>query len=212
MKQKELTVCEAAAKRRATRAFQSKLIPEKILQKIVGVIRMAPSSFNLQPVRLVVIQDPKQKEALSAAAWNQKQIIDAPATFVFAVSIRGWEKNLEKMISIASESGVWDEKRIEYVRKSAPAFQNNLGDKEREYAVKDAMIAATHAALAAESLGLASCFMNGWIENDVKKVIGAEGNSDIAIAVLLPIGYPQSTPLNPGRLPQIKTVFADRLK
>jgi len=35
------------------------------------------------------------------------------------------------------------------------------------------MIAATHLVLAAESLGLSSCFLNGWIEDKVKAVIGA---------------------------------------
>jgi len=81
--------------------------------------------------------------------------------------------------------------------------------KSREYAIKDAMIAATHTALAAESLGLSTCYMNGWVEDQVKAVIGA--GDDLAIALLLPVGYAAEPRQNPGRLPLSATVFVDRV-
>jgi nitroreductase len=86
-----------------------------------------------------------------------------------------------------------------------------LGEKTREYAIKDAMIAATHLVLAAESLGLSSCFLNGWIEDKVKAVIGAADHPHLAIAVVVPIGYAAEPRLNPGRLPLDYNVFVDRL-
>jgi nitroreductase len=63
------------------------------------------------------------------------------------------------------------------------------------------MIAATHATLAAESLGLSTCMMNGWMEDKVKAVIGAENDSDLAIALVLPIGYAAEPRKHPGRMP-----------
>jgi len=73
------------------------------------------------------------------------------------------------------------------------------------------MIAATHTALAAQSVGLGSTFMNGYIESEVKKVIGVADQESIAIAVLLPIGHPQEVPSNPGRFPSSVRVFHDTL-
>jgi nitroreductase len=86
-----------------------------------------------------------------------------------------------------------------------------LGDKAREYAVKDAIIAATHLVLAAESLGLSTCFMNGWIEDKVKAIIGAGDDPDLAIAVLVPVGYAAEPRTDPGRLPLDFNVFVDRV-
>lgn len=86
-----------------------------------------------------------------------------------------------------------------------------LGEKNREYAIKDAMIAATHLVLAAESLGLSSCFMNGWVEDKVKQVIGAGNEPNLAIAVLISVGYAAESRQNPGRLPLAYNVFVDRL-
>jgi hypothetical protein len=45
----------------------------------------------------------------------------------------------------------------------------------------------------------------------VKAVIGATDNLDLAIAVLVPIGYGAEERLNPGRLPFDSNVFIDRI-
>jgi nitroreductase len=100
---------------------------------------------------------------------------------------------------------------VNYFKTAIPQFHAGLGDKRREYAIKDAMIAATHLVLAAESLGLSTCFMNGWIEDKVKEVIGAADDPDLAIAVLVPVGYAAEPRLAPGRLPFSHNVFVDRL-
>ncbi|MGF1538312.1 MAG: nitroreductase family protein, partial [Elainellaceae cyanobacterium] len=76
--------------------------------------------------------------------------------------------------------------------------------------VKDAMIAATQLTLAAESLGLSTCFMNGWVEDKVKAIIGAT-ETDLAIATLVPVGYKAEPRKNPGRLPYPKNVYVNTI-
>ncbi len=53
--------------------------------------------------------------------------------------------------------------------------------------------------------------MNGWIEDQVKEVIGAGDNPNLAIAVLVPVGYAAEPRLNPGRLPFSSNVSVDRI-
>jgi nitroreductase len=158
-----------------------------------------------------MVSDPGKKAALTAAAWGQTQLATAPVTFVFAVDIRGWEKTHEQTLAIGTEQGAWSEKTCAFMQIAVPGFQSSLGEKVREYAVKDAIIAATHLALAAESLGLNSAFMNGWREDAVKEVIGAKDNPNIAIALLMPIGYGDGSYGNAGRLPHSVTVFQNQL-
>lgn len=207
----ELTVAQAILQRRSCKRFKPDPIPADVLERVIDLTLHAPSSFNLQPWRIVMIQDAAQKEALAKVAWNQPQITTAPVVLVFAANTRGWEESLEPVIQTASGLGAWQEKFITMVRQAVPGFHNALGAKEREYAVKDALIAATHCALAAESFGLASCFMNGWDENGVKEVIGAKDNPHIAIALVLPIGYALDLPKFSGRLPREKTLFHGKL-
>ncbi len=208
----ELTVAESILKRRSCKRFKPDPIPTTILEKLIELTLHAPSSHNMQQWRLVVIDDPAQKEALAKVAWNQPQITTAPIVFVFAVDVKGWEKTFELTIKQARELGAWPEKFVDMARASIPGFIKTLGPaKAREYAVKDALIAATHCALAAESLGLNSCYMNGWDEVGVKHVIGAHGMEDIAIALVLPVGYGSDIPKFSGRLPRELTVFKNKL-
>ena len=211
MTKSELTVADSIRARRSMKSFKSDPIPEATLQELVSLMQDAPSSWNFQPTRVVMIRSMAQKEALAAAAWGQKQILEAPVTFVFAVSIRGWEKNMSEILKSGVSSGAWPQKFADWIGENAPGFQKGLGDKEREYAIKDAIIMATTLALAAQSKGYSNCYINGWDEAKVKEIIGVEGDKDIARALLLPIGLPNSQPKHPGRLPSAKTIFTDRI-
>jgi len=211
MTKTELTVADSIRARRSIKSFKNDPIPEGVLQELLSLMQDAPSSWNFQPTRVVMIRSMAQKEALAAAAWGQKQILEAPVTFVFAVSIRGWEKNMGEILKSGVSSGAWPQKFADWIGENAPGFQKGLGDKEREYAIKDAIIMATTLALAAQSKGYSNCYINGWDETKVKEIIGAEGDNDIAIALLLPMGLPNSLPKHPGRLPSAKTIFTDRI-
>jgi nitroreductase len=206
-----LDVPSAILQRRSIKTFKSDPIPSELLKQLVELTIAAPSSFNMQGWQIILVQDEAQKAALSAASWNQQQIVQAPVTFVFAADPNAGEKDLTPVYEQALQTGAWNEGTINYFKNAIPQFQAGLGDKRREYGIKDAIIAATHLVLAAESLGLSTCFMNGWIEEQVKAVIGAAEDPDLAIAVLVPVGYPAEPRLNPGRLPLSANVSVDRI-
>ncbi len=206
-----LDVPTAILQRRSIKNFKPDPIAPALLQQILELTVAAPSSFNIQDWRIIVITDPDQRAALGAACFNQPQILQAPVNLVFAADIKAGEKDLTPILDQGLQTGAWNEGTVGYFKKAIPDFSVALGDKAREYAIKDAMIAATHAMLAAESLGLSSCMMNGWIENKVKAVIGAEHDPDLAIALVLPIGYAAEPRKNPGRMPFTFNVSLDRI-
>ncbi|MCF4969163.1 nitroreductase family protein [Nostoc sp. CMAA1605] len=206
-----LDVPKAIIQRRSIKTFKPDPIEPELLKQLVELTVAAPSSFNTQAWRIVLVQDEAQKAALAAASWNQKQVIEAPVTFVFAADAKAGEGDLSLVYEKALQTGAWNEGTVNYFKNAIPQFQAGLGDKRREYAIKDAIIAATHLVLAAESLGLSTCFMNGWIEDKVKEVIGAENEPDLAIAVLVPVGYAAEPRLDPGRLPLSYNVFVDKI-
>ncbi|BDI18188.1 NADH oxidase [Nostoc cf. commune SO-36] len=206
-----LDVPSAIAQRRSIKTFKTDPIAPELLKQLVELTVAAPSSYNIQGWQIILVQDEAQKAALSAASWNQQQIVQAPVTFVFAADPNAGEQNLTPILEQGLETGAWNEGTVNYFKTAIPQFQAGLGEKRREYAIKDAIIAATHLVLAAESLGLSTCFMNGWIEDQVKQVIGAGDNPDLAIAVVVPVGYAAEPRLNPGRLPFSSNVSVDRI-
>lgn len=203
-----LDVPTAIRARRATKQFKSDPLPEGALEKLIELTLAAPSSFNIQDWRIVVVTSPEQRQALAGAAYNQAQVLNAPATFVFAADSSAWtSEHLEPIFEEARRRGAWPDKVIEYYKNAIPAGQQSLGpEKRREYSIKGAMVAATHLLLAAASFGIDSCPMNGWVEDEVKKVIGAGDDPNIGIACLVSVGYGEGGLGDPGRLPQSRTV------
>jgi nitroreductase len=206
-----LDVPTAILQRRSIKNFKSDPIDPALLRQLLELTVAAPSSFNIQDWRIIVVTDLAQRAALGAACFNQPQILQAPVNLVFAADIKGGERDLTPILDQGLQTGAWTEGTVGYFKKAIPDFAVALGDKTREYAIKDAMIAATHAMLAAESLGLSTCMMNGWSEDQVKAVIGAENDPDIAIALVLPIGYAAEPRKNPGRMPFAFNVSLDRI-
>lgn len=210
-----LDVPATILQRRSIRHFAPDEILPELLKQLIELTVAAPTSWNLQDWCAVIVRDNAQKEALAAAAFGQKQLIEAPVTFVFVADPNAaWERDLTPIYDQARSNGAWSDEFIAYFKSQMLTFQNRLKaqGKTREYAVKDAMIAATHLMLAAESLGLSTSIMNGWVEDEVKAVIGISDQPDLAIAVLVAVGYKVQAALNPGRLPLAKRIFIDQME
>ena len=89
-----LTVREAAEQRRSVREYEPEPVPQEDLAEILRLTGLAPSAFNLQPWRFVVVQTPEMKAKLAAAAFNQRQVLSAPAVIVLYTDM---EDALEKV-------------------------------------------------------------------------------------------------------------------
>jgi hypothetical protein len=66
------------------RKFSSKEVSLDLMKNIIQVAQLAPSSFNLQPYKIVIVSSKEDKELLSSAmlGGNQKTVLDAPLSLV----------------------------------------------------------------------------------------------------------------------------------
>ncbi len=206
-----LDVPSAILQRRSIKRFRPDPLPTELVRQLLELTVAAPSSWNLQDWRIVVVEEESRRAALAAACLGQSIVHEASLSFVFAGDAAAWTKDLEPIFLVAERAGAWSPQLVDYFRRAIPEFQQDLGDRNREYAVKDAMIAATHLVLAAESLGLASTYLNGWDEAAVKEVIGAGDDPDLSVAVIVPVGWAAEARKSPGRLELHHTVFRDHL-
>lgn len=61
-------------KRRSTRSFSTKPVEKSKIQKILRAIWMGPSAKGTQNYRVYLIEDPKKKEKLVKATYNQEYV------------------------------------------------------------------------------------------------------------------------------------------
>jgi len=72
----------------------------------------------------------------------------------------------------------------------------------------DVAIAIDHMTLAARQLGLGSCWIGAFDQQEVKKILGIP--APVAVVELLPIGYPTDWPAARPRKPLAQVVCHDR--
>lgn len=70
--------------RYATKAFdKNKKVSKEDLDTIIEAFRLSPSSFWLEPWKLIIVENTETREKLLEHSWNQKQIVDASHLLVF---------------------------------------------------------------------------------------------------------------------------------
>src|SRR5258708_12344623 len=92
---------EALKERRATNSFEDVPIHDADLEKIIRAGLEAPSGYNIQPWRFVVVRDAEQKKKLRAAAFGQPKVEQASAVIVACGDPMVWKDgDLEEILRI----------------------------------------------------------------------------------------------------------------
>ncbi|MFE9428013.1 nitroreductase family protein [Kitasatospora sp. NPDC006697] len=211
MTNRTLSVADAIRTRRTIRHYRPEPVADAVLDELLELAVEAPSSWNLQDRSVVVVRSEEGRGALARAAGGQPQPQEAPVVLVFVAESEAWRGDRTDIYQQAREVGAWNEEFVAGFAAESLAFQQGLAARGllREYAVKDAVIAATYMMLAATEAGLASSPMNGWDEVEVKKAIGIDGRDDLAIALLLALGHPAEQRPHPGRRSADRNVFGE---
>ena len=73
---------EAFRTLRPCHQFASRPIPSESVKSVLAAARLAPSQYNLQPWRFVVVQDDERRRLLAQACVKGKPVAEAPISIV----------------------------------------------------------------------------------------------------------------------------------
>lgn len=165
--------------RRSLRAFSDEKIPEDVLRTLKEATLRAPTAGNQMFYSIIEMTDPEKKKQLAVLCDNQAMIATAPIVWVFLADSLKWENFYKESGSVrkGEEQGI-------------QAREIGLG--EMHLCMQDAIIAAQNAVIAAESLGLGSCYIGDVIENHEKMVSLLNLKPHAMVAAMLIMGYPKT--------------------
>ncbi|HEX3438188.1 MAG TPA: nitroreductase family protein [Pseudacidobacterium sp.] len=203
----EKTLSQAIAQRRATPSFDDSPIPDEDLKKILNAGLQAPSGYNMQPWRFVVVRNPAQKRRLRGASFNQAKVEEASAVIVACGDADGWRNgDLEEMLRLGREGGM-PENYAEQAKVNIPNYLSNHPNFAM-WLNRHVMIAFTSMMLMAEVLGYDTAPMEGFEEERVREVLKLP--LSYRVVALLGIGHLKgSDKFNGGRFSMARTVFAE---
>ena len=137
-------VLETIHRRTSLRRYKDTPISDNDLQTILAATLRAPTAGNMMLYSVLVIKDQAVKETLSKTCDNQPFIAKAPLVLIFLADYQRW---------------------FDYYRLSEVQELKTPDVGDLFLAMDDAIIAAQTAVLAAESLGMGTCYIGDIMEN-----------------------------------------------
>jgi nitroreductase len=199
---------QAIRERRATPSFDGEPIPSSDLRQILDAGLHAPSGYNMQPWRFIVVQSPENRKRLRAASYNQAKVEEASAVIVACGDRDGWRKDLDEMLRLGRAGGM-PEAYAAQAAQSVPAYMSGFSDDQMKcWLNKQVMLAFTSMMLMAEVLGYDTAPMEGFEEQKVCETLKLP--ISYTVVALLAIGHLRGPDkFDGGRFELGHTVFAE---
>lgn len=191
LKEVAMDVISAIRERRSINFFDpDKKVPSDTLRELLETANLSPSSFNLQPWEIVVVDDPERRKALRKHAFNQEKVEAAPAVLIVVANPNAVEENIDDHLASMVMLGYIKPEEVEKLRKSPfGLYGEKEGLRRKIFAVKNAAFYAMSLMIAARGFGLETHPMDGFMEDAVKAEFGIP--EDRIIPLLIAVGYPK---------------------
>lgn len=181
-------VLKQIKERKSVRVYEEKEIPKEIKDEILNAAFEAPTAGAMMLYSIIDVTDKELKEKLAVSCDDQPFIAKAPLVLIFLADYQRW----------------YDSFCHEGCEPRKP------GDGDILLACADAIIAAQNTVVAAEALGIGSCYIGDIVENceGIRELLNLP---DYVIpAAMLVYGYPTEDQKNrkkPGRFDKEYIVF-----
>jgi len=180
--------------RRSVRAYTGQQVSQEEKNAILNATLRAPTAGNMMLYSIIEVEDQKLKDRLAVSCDNQPFIAKAPYVLLFAADYQRW-------VDI-------------FINEHSPERALDLGLEPRlpqegdlMLAVCDALIAAQTAVIAAESLGIGSCYIGDIMEKYRTHQEMFNLPKYVLPIALLCFGYPKPGLLNKKLVPRFDKQF-----
>jgi len=182
------SLTQALLDRRATPHFKPDAVPGEYLETILQFGAQAPSGYNLQPWRFIVVRDKENRQRLKAAACDQEKVAEAPVVII-AFAIRDdWKNYLDAIFDESVRRGCAKPNMVPELKKQASEYLEK-DIPQPVWLNRHTMIAVTTMMLVAETYGLDTAPMEGFDPAAVRNEFGLPENAEVV--ALLAVGFAQ---------------------
>ena len=176
-----MNVKETIEARRSVKHYDpDHVMPEEDLAELIRLTKLAPSSFNMQNYRILVVRDAEVRQQIRAAAWDQPQVTDASVLFILCADLTAHQEN---------PSTYWAHAPQEVQDILGPMIQPFYEGKDtliRDEAMRSSALAGMILMLAAKDMGYDSCPMIGFDGKKVAELINLPQH--YALSFMIPVG------------------------
>ena len=195
---------QAIEQRRAVKHFDPRhAIPPEQEKRLLSLAMLAPTAFNIQNWRFVVVKDAALRREIRKVAWDQAQVTDASLLIVLCADLEAWAREPARYWRNAPKPAQ------DFLVPAIRQYYEGRDAVQRDEAMRSCGIAAQTLMLAAKSMGYDSCPMDGFDFDAVARLIRLPADHVIAMFVVIGKATEPAWPRG-GPIPPEEAVIVDR--
>ena len=181
---------EALEWRYACKKFDTdKRISDTDLDTILDSIQLTPSSYGLQPIKVLLIETKELREQIKPIAWNQAQVVDASHLLVFCHYTALSESYVDQHVSLmASTRNLPIEKLHGFGTHVKSSIATMDADHVNQWTGKQTYIALGQVLLSCALLKIDATPMEGFDRKALDELLDLSKDG-LSTSLLCPIGY-----------------------
>ena len=191
--------------RYTTKAYDAnRKIPQPQFERLLEILRLSPSSINIQPWHFFIADSTAAKERIAKAlvgkyAYNAAKVLDSSHTILFCTKADITEQHLENLINQDDLSGRFKDEKAKQGQQDARTgyvdyYRNEKGDVQR-WAENQTFIALGQLLLAAGIEGIDATPMGGFDEAILTEELQL-AEKGLIPSVLLTLGFRSEVDFN----------------
>ncbi len=188
-------------RRSATFFNKDKQIDNQLLKDIINLALEAPSAFNLQPWRIIVVKSEESKKKLFNLSNQQDKVLEAPATLIVIGNKEGYADSNPVWTEMLQSVG-GDEKMVNGAKEAAAFLYGSSDERKLKFAESNAGLLSMAIMITAKEYGVDSHPMSGIDFDGIHKEFGLKEEESAVMTIGL--GYYDTTkelyPRRPRRL------------
>lgn len=175
--------------RYATKSFSDKKISENNLNIIKESARLSATSFGLQAIKLIIVENKEIREALQAVSWGQHQVTQASHLLVLATFAEVDEEVVADFMRLVADTRNIDVEVLnDYKNIVNSTIAGMTPENSRVWLDKQAYILLGTMMSTCALLEIDSCPMEGFDKEAYDEILGFKALGLRSVAAL-PVGY-----------------------
>lgn len=162
-------------------------------RELLELAMQAPTAFNIQHWRFVVVKDPEIRKQIRAVAWDQAQVTDASLLVILCANKAAWQDKPEQYW-VNAPKPVQD-----FLVPAIGQYYEGRDQVQRDECMRSCGIAGATLMLAAKAMGYDSCPMDGFDFDKVAEIINLPDDHLISFMIAIGKGTQPAWP-KPGQL------------
>lgn len=176
--------------RYATKKFDAnRFLDTAQLDILKEAFNLTATSYGLQPIRLVVIQNKELQEQLVEHSWNQRQVADASHLLVICTENTIDTATIEAYFNrVKAIRNTPDEILAPFKEFMTDSFKGKTQEELNAWTAKQAYIALGNLLTVCGVEQIDACPMEGFIPEKYDEILGLAAHG-LSSVLVLPVGY-----------------------